>query len=686
MKFNDPNRKPRDVRHRAADLSTETPLEDHCRNDDENTPFLFSFTKGLGHGLNGLLTSTSDFVQFAVGTEVHEPNNFAATVPYRGPFPEAVLSGIDDYLKQFRRWESPTAGHAYVLEGPDPYAVTMPPAPEVGSAEFGAEMAEVYQMALSRDWAVAAFMDPSLVHKLKNADDGTDVSKACKDRIKKNNGQVADAAARLSQMRWFQGVADDNQPQLLKDRRRHGKRQTPANIFRGEGEDDWNTPFLSQFMVMGSGGPSRDPKRRASGQIQYGAQRIPQEVRVATPEQDYMTGWQEWLNVQNGMNARDAAPRPGRDPEFVEGAYRPMARMRDLATYVHDDALYQAYLNAALIMLDERFPLDPGIPYHGNAKRKFPFPGAMPGDNNRTPFALFGPPHLLTLVTEVSSRALKAVRLQKFSVHRRLRPEAAGALFHTVYSGYEPHWDDAASKPYGDSGDMDEMAAREMLAKTVAAYTFPQNPAVQGSEPVLEDILTEVRKHNDDQNNGKLKNSWLLPMAFPEGSPMHPAYGAGHATVAGACVTLLKAFFAMKKKDGTPVYVVEPGEAALVPDCGTKPEDPTIDLLSVQIDNGLTLEGELNKLMWNISNGRNIAGVHYYTDYVESALLGEAITIGILREQMLAYHPDEQVEMTVPLIVPRTLPAALLSGQTQLNDTDVVSAVKINSNGSLSAD
>jgi hypothetical protein len=35
----------------------------------------------------------------------------------------------------------------------------------------------------------------------------------------------------------------------------------------------------------------------------------------------------------------------------------------------------------------------------------------------------------------------------------------------------------------------------------------------------------------------------LLPMAFQEGSPMHPSYGAGHATVAGACVTILKAFF-----------------------------------------------------------------------------------------------------------------------------------------------
>src|SRR6185436_18208399 len=38
-------------------------------------------------------------------------------------------------------------------------------------------------------------------------------------------------------------------------------------------------------------------------------------------------------------------------------------------------------------------------------------------------------------------------------------------------------------------------------------------------------------------------NSWFLPMAFPEGCPMHPSYGAGHATVAGACVTILKAFF-----------------------------------------------------------------------------------------------------------------------------------------------
>ncbi|GAB5447927.1 phosphatase PAP2 family protein [Gymnodinialimonas sp.] len=682
MTFHDPNRKPADVRNAATKLSTEAPLEPHDPNEDEVSPYIFNFTKGLTHTSNGLLSDPGDFEQFVKGTETHDPKEFAKTVPFRGDFEGADLTNLPEKSQRYRQWESPTSGHAYVLQGPDPYAVTMPPAPAVGSAEFGAEMAEVYQMALSRDWAVASFMDSALVHKLTDLH-GNPVSAACKKRLSDDNKKVDHAAKRLSAMRWFEGTADDNQKQLLKDRRRHGKPQTASSLFRGEGEDNWATPFLSQFMVMGSGGRDKDFKKRSEGKIQYGAQCIPQKVRVAKPETDYMTGWRDWLHVQNGFQARGSLPATGPDAEFVEDAFRPIARMRDLATYVHDDALYQAYLNAALIMLDEGYALDPDIPYHGAATRKFPFPGAMADDTNRSPFALFGPPHLLTLVTEVSSRALKAVRLQKFSIHRRLRPEAAGALFHTVYSDYEPNWDDANSHEYGAHGDAIEQSARDMLAKTVAEYTFPQTPTTPPTEPALEDILTDIRKHNHDQNDGKLKNSWLLPMAFPEGSPMHPAYGAGHATVAGACVTLLKAFFAMTDKFGAPTYVVEPGEAALVPDCGTSPTDQTIDLLAVNIDQGLTLEGELNKLMWNISNGRNVAGVHYYTDYIESALLGEAITIGILREQMLAYHEHESVGMTLPLLVPRTLPKSLLTSQTDLTPTSVVSKILIKSDGTL---
>jgi hypothetical protein len=37
--------------------------------------------------------------------------------------------------------------------------------------------------------------------------------------------------------------------------------------------------------------------------------------------------------------------------------------------------------------------------------------------------------------------------------------------------------------------------------------------------------------------------TYLLPMAYPEGCPTHPAYPAGHACIVGAGVTVLKAFF-----------------------------------------------------------------------------------------------------------------------------------------------
>ena len=164
---------------------------------------------------------------------------------------------------------------------------------------------------------------------------------------------------------------------------------------------------------------------------------------------------------------------------------------------------------------------------------------------------------------------------------------------------------------------------------------------------------------------------------------MHPSYGAGHATVAGACVTLLKAFFSMHE-DGdtkTPAYLVKPNELALVPDGGVNAGSAEIDMLCAPIAKGLTLEGELNKLMWNISNARNIAGVHYYTDYIESALLGEAITLGILREQMLAYEPKENVSLTVPLLAKRTLPAALRGPS--IGEFDEVEAVRITNTGEL---
>jgi len=122
----------------------------------------------------------------------------------------------------------------------------------------------------------------------------------------------------------------------------------------------------------------------------------------------------------------------------------------------------------------------------------------------------------------------------------------------------------------------------------------------------------------------------LLPMAFPEGSPTHPAYGAGHATVAGACVTILKAWF----KESTKLV-----------DLGVAPVQPTDDGLALTSYTGadagdLTIGGELNKIASNVANGRNIAGVHWRSDATESLKLGEQIAIGILKEQRACYNED----------------------------------------------
>jgi len=114
----------------------------------------------------------------------------------------------------------------------------------------------------------------------------------------------------------------------------------------------------------------------------------------------------------------------------------------------------------------------------------------------------------------------------------------------------------------------------------------------------------------------------------PAGSPTHPAYGAGHATVAGACVTILKAWFE---------------ESTKLVDIGLTPVQPTDDGLALVpylgSDGGnLTVGGELNKIASNVATGRNTAGVHWRSDATESMKLGEQIAIGILKEARACYN------------------------------------------------
>jgi hypothetical protein len=124
--------------------------------------------------------------------------------------------------------------------------------------------------------------------------------------------------------------------------------------------------------------------------------------------------------------------------------------------------------------------------------------------------------------------------------------------------------------------------------------------------------------------------TFLLPQVFPEGAPTHPSYASGHATVAGACVTILKAWFDESFVLPGPVLVPDAAGTGLV-------AGSAVDL---------TVGGELNKLAANIASGRNAAGVHYRSDFEDGVRLGEEIAIRILQEQKPTYNEDHHFTLT----------------------------------------
>ena len=221
-------------------------------------------------------------------------------------------------------------------------------------------------------------------------------------------------------------------------------------------------------------------------------------------------------------------------------------------------------MHAALILLGRQIPFKEVNPY-----TRFVTQGG---------FATFGVPHLLDIVARVANAALLAAWCHKWLVHRRLRPE--------------------------------EFAGRVHQYITKAA-----------SYPIHTEVMDSAALNAVNRATG----SFLLPMAYPEGCPTHPAYPAGHATIAGACATVLKAFFK---------------ESSILPD----PVVASDDGLSLLLYKGpdLSVGGELNKLAANITLGRDAAGVHWRSDSIEGLKLGEAVAIGIMTDLRMTHHEDFQ--------------------------------------------
>jgi hypothetical protein len=370
---------------------------------------------------------------------------------------------------------------------------------------------------------------------------------------------------------------------------------TVQNLFRGIYPGEQVGPYVSQFLLKGNVDPRKQPgqgRDARDGFITYGTQVIDQrQLTVKGFPQlgaaaDYLTAFPTWLAVQNG---RDDRGQDQFDPQR-----RFLRNLRDGANFVHFDQVVNAWWNAAFLLLSEprgnqnssvgagrpqvdmEFFLNPGNPYDP--------PGTAGDSRTQVGFATFGPVHLLQLLIEVAGRAGRAVWWQKWGVHRRLRPEEYG-------------------------GRVDNQFANRR--------TYPLHASLVNS------LSTGLLSPYFSERYG----SFLLPQAYPEGCPTHPAYGAGHATISGACATILKAFFDEGSPIESPVVAAADG-LSLVSYTGADAAQ-------------MTVGGELNKLAGNISLFRNAAGVHWRSDYTESLPLGERVAIGLLQELSLTFNEDD---------------------------------------------
>jgi len=118
-------------------------------------------------------------------------------------------------------------------------------------------------------------------------------------------------------------------------------------------------------------------------------------------------------------------------------------------------------------------------------------------------------------------------------------------------------------------------------------------------------------------------DTYLLPQAYPEGAPLHPSYPSGHATFAGAYITVLKAIFDDRALFSSLYNPVQPDP---------KNASKLIQLLNEGEDR-MTIGGELNKLAANIAFGRNFAGIHYRADADYGMRLGESLALSFLKDK-----------------------------------------------------
>ncbi len=355
---------------------------------------------------------------------------------------------------------------------------------------------------------------------------------------------------------------------------------TRHNLFRGPTDGDQAGPYLSVFLTFDepplfpSGCAAHVADLIGAGQF---AGILSQSLRVPQGgDKDFGITLEDYVRLQN-------AEIPEPYPAHHFSGLGPLVTGRNLGELVHVDNAYDHFIRAADILTGHEYPLTPLSPYGE---------GPEPHYKNESDGPTLGPADAFGLVGGVRIVAERAAWAQKYLVARKARPEVMAALIHLAKHGNTD------------------------LRDHLSPLLFQEGSAVKR-------LLRRVRKANYHRAPGNPSyDTYLLPQMFPEASPDHPSWPSGHATIAGACATVLKAIFDDCQK------IIDPDSPPGEPQNYT-PEGAT-----------LTVGGELDKLASNIAFGRNFAGVHYRSDGEHGILIGEEVAIHYLQDHLREYREE----------------------------------------------
>ena len=209
-------------------------------------------------------------------------------------------------------------------------------------------------------------------------------------------------------------------------------------------------------------------------------------------------------------------------------------------------------------------------------------PAPRPAAPRSSPHAAPHPaPHLALQVAHVARGALQTAWFYKWNVQMRIRPEV--------------------------------LAQRFVLCSRDAALCETMG-LKDGYDLIPKAVKDLISQHNNcellEKKSDCNKENLYLALQYPEGSPTHPSWPSGHAVVAGACVTVIKAMLATVDPDG----LRKPWPHKKCPAMMATADGSELIADSSAEEDGVTIVGELHKLASNVALGRNMAGVHFRTD------------------------------------------------------------------------